>query len=414
MTTETFPVSTIVPPVGRWWTRRATVAFVAVAAVVTVVFSVLSALPHMLPVDFLVYRSSVPVLLHGGDLYSGNVLDPKLGPGGMPFTYTPFAAIALLPTALLNWQGAYLAWTVLSVAVIAMVVLYFDASSELGTVRPRQVVILVLACGTTIVIQHLVYGQVNLMLMALVLVDVLGPRRIAGRNRPVGVLIGFAAAIKLTPALFIVFFAVTGQWRRCAWSAGGFTAATALGFLVLPHMSVHFWTDTVFHLSGRVDLTGHAIASSGNNSITGAIAGLAPALVPWTSVVIAIVAVIGLMAARVLHRRGRGVEAVIAIGLVAPMLSPISWIHHWVWILAGAVLVFGQLQRRAHRAWFAVVVLGLTIPGPSFADFISSDAPALLAVAPLWRESLMLSAAVIIVTMLALSRDGARRLPLPA
>ena len=414
MASETTVASPIVLPAHRWWTGRAAVAFGGVAAVVTVVFSVLSLVPHLLPVDFLVYRSSVPVLLHGGDLYDGNLTDPKLGPGGMPFTYTPFAAIALTPTGLLGWHAAFVCWTVLSVTVIATVVLVFGRTAPGAAVRPRQVVLLVLACGTTIAVQHLVYGQINLLLMALVLVDVLGPRRLFGRQRPVGVLIGVAAAIKLTPALFIVFFAVTGQWRRCVWSTVGFVAATALGFVVLPGMSVHFWTDTVFHLSDRVDLTGHAIASSGNNSITGAVAGLAPGSVSWTPVLVGGAAVIGLAAARILHRRGRRIEAIVAIGLVAPMLSPISWIHHWVWILPGAILVFQRLGRRSHRVGFAVVVLGLTIPGPSFADFIASNAPALLAVAPLWRESLLLSAAAIIAAMLTLPSAGAGERPLPA
>lgn len=413
MSSEIVSARPIAPPGRGWWATHAAVAFVGVAALVAVVFSVLALVPHLLPVDFLVYRSSVPVLLRGGDLYDGDLMDPKLGSGGMPFTYTPFAAIVLTPTGLLGWHAMFVCWTSVNVGIIAVVVYRFSGTAA-EAMQPRQVVMLVLACATTIVVQHLVYGQINLLLMALVLVDVLGPKRLFGRRRPIGVLIGIAAAIKLTPALFIVFFAVTGQWRRCAWSAGGLVVATAFGFLLLPDMSVHFWTDTVFHLSDRVDLTGHAIASSGNNSLTGAIAGLMPTLVPWTATVLVVAAVLGLAVARTLHRRGRWVEAIAAVGLIAPMLSPISWIHHWVWILPGAILVFQQLDRRAHRIAFAIVVLGLTVPGPSFADFIGSNAPDLLVFAPLWRESLLICALSIVTAMLTLPRVGTRAQQFPA
>ena len=89
---------------------------------------------------------------------------------------------------------------------------------------------LVLAVSVTpIVSAHISFGQVNLVLMALVLLDVTRREDSRfGRWFPRGLLIGVAAAIKLTPALFIVYFVVTKQWRLAIWSSIGFAAATAV------------------------------------------------------------------------------------------------------------------------------------------------------------------------------------------
>lgn len=392
------------PTASRTTTRRPLVALVASAAVVVVVFALLPLLPHLLPVDFLVYRGVVPALLHGVDFTQGNLHAPELGPVGMPFTYTPFAAVLFTPTALVPWWAAFVGWTVLSVAVVLVTVLWADGCRRPDDVRARHVVLFLLACSTTVAVQHLVYGQVNLLLMAAVLADVVLPQRLGRLRRPSGVLVGVAAAVKLTPALFIVFFAVTGQWRRLAWSSATFLAAGAIGFAVAPAASTHFWTASVFHLSDRVDLTGSAIASSGNDSITGAVAGLAPG---WSATPLVLaVGALGLVAAAVVHRHGRPVDAVLVIGLLAPMLSPISWIHHWVWIFPAAVVALRSLPSHRSRVVAAVVLLALVVPGPSFSDFIHSDVSWAAPLAPLWRESLLLAGAglVAVLTAAALRR----------
>ena len=82
------------------------------------------------------------------------------------------------------------------------------------------------------------YGQVNTVLMALVVADLLPDRPqdvVLGRpdglrgRLPQGTLIGLAAAIKLTPALFVVFAYLAGR-KRVAWTAViSFLAFTAFG-----------------------------------------------------------------------------------------------------------------------------------------------------------------------------------------
>ncbi|MBF0808033.1 glycosyltransferase family 87 protein [Rothia nasimurium] len=57
-----------------------------------------------------------------------------------------------------------------------------------------------LALPLNVVAQHLIFGQINLLLVSLCLIDMVRPQ---ARYLPRGVLIGLAAGIKLTPALFI-------------------------------------------------------------------------------------------------------------------------------------------------------------------------------------------------------------------
>ena len=72
-------------------------------------------------------------------------------------------------------------------------------------------------------------GQLNMLIFALVLADVVALRR--GRAW-CGVGIGLATALKLTPGLFLVFLVLIGRRRAALVAAGTWLAATLLGFAV--------------------------------------------------------------------------------------------------------------------------------------------------------------------------------------
>ena len=93
----------------------------------------------------------------------------------------------------------------------------------------------------------LAYGQINIVLMALVALDCLteAPRW------PRGALIGLAAAVKLTPAAFVLFFLLRRDYRAAAAAGVSFAAATAAGFVLAGHDSVRYWTAAVFQ-TGRI------------------------------------------------------------------------------------------------------------------------------------------------------------------
>src|SRR5207249_3042845 len=75
----------------------------------------------------------------------------------------------------------------------------------------------------------------------------------------------------------------------------------------------------------------------------------------------AVVAVIGLWRARAASGRGDEVAAVALVGLTAVLVSPVSWIHHLVWLplVIGVLLGTGRHWRQwvvATAVWVFFVV----------------------------------------------------------
>lgn len=89
----------------------------------------------------------------------------------------------------------------------------------------------------------LVDGQIDVALMALVIADTPGGGLRIGRHRAQDVLIGLAAAVKLTPVVFVLYFLGRGE-RRAAASAPA--AFTALEFLLAPGDSAEYWGHAAF------------------------------------------------------------------------------------------------------------------------------------------------------------------------
>ncbi len=150
------------------------------------------------PVDFLVYRYASVASWPGEDIYARNIFGELLPSEGLPFVYTPFAAVLLSVTSLFPSQTSFVLWTTGCVATLAFII-GVCLPQSLPRRRTIWLALLLLGCCTTVVAQHLVWGQINLFLAGLCLADFV--RHTNGRwSRfvPKGVLIGIAAGIKLT------------------------------------------------------------------------------------------------------------------------------------------------------------------------------------------------------------------------
>ncbi|NMM84074.1 glycosyl transferase [Rhodococcus sp. SRB_17] len=351
------------------------------------------------PVDFLVYRYAADLFASGGDVYAGNLFGSMIAPEGMPFTYTPFAVLLLWPTVLFDWWTAYLLWSLLCILVVAWTVWKFTPT----WIRLRPLVMALILFGVSVtptVSAHISFGQVNLLLMALVLVDITRRENSwLGRHFPRGLLIGIATAVKLTPGLFIVYFVVTKQWRLAIWSSVGAAVVTLAAALVDPALSRTFWTDVVWNLSDRVDLTGEAIASSGNGSLQGTLAAMGSWTDPLVMPIIAIVGVLALWIARQIYLEGRLVDAALVIGLSAPILSPISWIHHWVYLIPAAITILFRIRSRRGVVAF-VAALAVVYCGPSMGAQLMEGSPLLFPIGGILREGFILVSVAAIVALL--------------
>ena len=88
----------------------------------------------------------------------------------------------------------------------------------------------------------LCYGQINALLMALVAFDCLtrAPRW------PRGIGVGIAAALKLTPGVFVLFFLLRRDLRSAARAGLSFAACTGAGFALAPRDSLRYWAQIAY------------------------------------------------------------------------------------------------------------------------------------------------------------------------
>jgi alpha-1,2-mannosyltransferase len=307
--------------------------------------------------DLDVYRVASHAWLHGVQLY-GSLPATSDGTTGLPFSYPPISAVAFTPLAVMPLAIAETLLTILSVALLAVVLRLFIRSLAKTQAKPHWEVKWLLPAALLLepVRNTLNYGQINIILMTLVAIDCLrGP----GRTR--GALVGVAAAMKLTPAVFILFFLVKKDYRAACMAAISFAGCTCLGFLLAWHDSARYWTSIIFQPS-RDGAVGYAA----NQSLQGVLAragvttNASAGMALWLglSALTVIVAYAGMRRAR-----DAGLDVwVLSINAFAGLLiSPISWSHHWVWA-EPAMLVLALIGWHFRdKAGIAVAAAGILI-----------------------------------------------------
>ncbi|HVB44981.1 MAG TPA: glycosyltransferase 87 family protein [Streptosporangiaceae bacterium] len=274
----------------------------------------------------------------GGGLYS-------LRFAGLPFTYPPFAAVVFTALAAVPWTVAAAAVTAGSAAAL-IVLLYLalrlpPVSSWLDsrTAWRLALAVAVAAIWLEPVRTALGYGQIDLFLALGVLYDVALPD--AARHK--GAVIGIAAGIKLTPAIFAVYLLATRRYRAAAMAAAAFAATIAAGFAVLPASSARYW--------GAIFLNPRHVApvqDAENQSLLGALARtMHTASVGFVWLPLALgTAALGLAVAARAHRTGNEALGFSACAVTGLLVSPISWTHHWVIAIPALLLAAVPVCRR--------------------------------------------------------------------
>ena len=294
-------------------------------------------------IDLDVYRTGAKVLLHGGDLY-GRL--PRLGDGHqLPFTYPPFAALTFIPLALVGYSTANWLLTAVTIACVAASLRCFAARTP-GKTGARMRRLLPWALPAALLLEPirstLTYGQINALLMALVSLDCL--TRVPRWPRGIGV--GIAAAIKLTPGVFVLLFLLRRDLRSVARAGLSFAACTGAAFALAPHDALRYWTQIAYQ-PARIG----GISYASNQSILGVLAriGLGNPARAWLwaalCLLVAALAVIGMRGAL---RTGHVTHALLLNAAAGLLISPISWSHHWVWAAPALLtcLAINPNQRR--------------------------------------------------------------------
>ncbi|MDT5131866.1 MAG: alpha,2-mannosyltransferase, partial [Mycobacterium sp.] len=276
-----------------------------------------------LQIDLSVYRFGATRILHGLDLYS---IGYTGNPTELLFIYPPFAALFFIPLAFIGEHSM----DILSLLAMGSLLTYtvqrslkslgLNASQGLWSLSALLVAVTAWLEPVRLTVQ---LGQINLVILAVVVADLLGP---AGRKWA-GVGIGLMAGIKLTPAIFIVLLVLLGRVRPAAVAAATLIATIALGFAVAPTDSKFYWIKRHFADVSRISHDPFA-----NTSVHGLFLRLQFLAALGTAVALGL-AIAGLALGAIAYRRGHTVLALAVVGMASTAVSPFSWSHHWVWFI---------------------------------------------------------------------------------
>ncbi|MCV7030491.1 mannosyltransferase [Mycobacterium sherrisii] len=309
-------------------------------------------------VDLHVYLGGAAALDHPGTLYS-YVYAEHTPDFPLPFTYPPFAAIVFYPMHWLPFDLDGFLWQVAMIAALYGSVRLTQCllAGRNGTGRRVAMAWTAITIWIEPLRNNFDYGQINVFLMLAVLWAVYTSRWWLS-----GLLVGVASGIKLTPAIVGVYLVGVRRFAAAGFSAVVFLLTVGLSALVVGDQTRYYFTV----LLGDAHRVG-PIATSINQSWRGAIsrilghdAGFSPPVLAAVAVTAAL-AVLAWRALRPMDRLGK----LLVVEIFGLLMSPISWTHHWVWLVPLLLwLVHGPL--REHRGaritawgWLALTLVGV-------------------------------------------------------
>lgn len=292
--------------------------------------------------DLQVYRDGAQALWHGRSIYR------VTSTAGLPFTYPPFAALAFTPLSFGALPIVAVCFTTASAASLWMSVRM--SGTALGLSRDILAIAFVLAFAVEPVGRTLGLGQVNLMLDAAILADACA---VPAHRR--GYLTGLAAGIKVVPLVFAAHYALQRDWGALRRVIAACAATVALAGVIAPRDTATYWTRLLFDPS-RVG----AVEYTDNQSLLGAAARVLHTPSPARPITVSLslaALLMALFAARGQLRRGSELAALCCVATGGLLAAPVSWSHHWVWIVPMILVLVHQRRRIAATVFAAAAYL---------------------------------------------------------
>ena len=292
--------------------------------------------------------------LGGRYVFTSHLYSFTLPNTGLLFTYPPFAALLFAP-----WQRAFttvhavqLSWTLANLAaLVALLTLTLRiVNPNLGRASTTRLALLLTLPALLLnpVFLTVGFGQINLVVTLLVMWDLLTPRRIGRFELPLGVATGLAAAVKLTPLIFIPYLLLTGRGRGARNAVLTFACCGLVTLAVSPQSSVDYWTKALFEPARTAtSLLTPGLSFISNQSLWSLVMRLhhgsvsAAVMVP----VLVAVAAAGLWLAAAAHRRSSPMLGVLVCATTCLIVSPVTWAHHMVWVVP-AILWLAMAEDR--------------------------------------------------------------------
>ena len=308
-------------------------------------------------VDLHVYLGGAATLDHPGTLYS-YVYSEQTSDFPLPFTYPPFAAVVFYPLHWLPFGLVAFGWQVAMMAALYGVVRISQRFIGVPAGSGHRVAMAWTAI--TIWIEPLRnnfdYGQINVFVTLAVLWAAYTTRWWLS-----GLLIGVASGIKLTPAIAGVYLVGVRRFGAAVFSAVVFLATIGVSALVVGDDTRYYFTKLLgdAHRVGPIATSINQSWRGGLSRILGYDAGFGPPVL----IGIALTAVLAILAWRALDASDR-LGKLLVVELFGLLLSPISWTHHWVWLVPLMIwLIYGPLRERRDARIVGWGWLGLTVIG---------------------------------------------------
>lgn len=314
--------------------QRKQIAIVVGLAVAALAFDAAFAVRHGF-FDLNVYYGAINYWAHGhGELYDFIREGSTYG-----FTYPPFAAIAMLPMAVVPWPVAIVLSCVATAAATALVVWWLIGKRGWFVVG----VVLALLIAFEPMRETFLFGQVNMLLVALVAGDLLFG--VSQGRKWAGIGIGLATAVKLTPGLFILYLLITKRFKAAFVAMGTAAVVTLVAAAISPNAAREFFTQALWD----TDRVG-ALSFVSNQSLQGVVARLDPAHPDkylWLVLVVGVL-VVWVWKSRRAAAAGDEAAGLALTGVVSCLISPVTWVHHLVWLVPALLLLYDR-----GRAWLA-------------------------------------------------------------
>jgi alpha-1,2-mannosyltransferase len=249
------------------------------------------------------------------------------------FTYPPFAGLVMSPMAVLPFPLVVVLASVATVLTTGLLMWWFAGP----LIRRRGwtpwfalAIAVCLAVSFEPVRETITFGQVNTLLLTVVAGDLL--LGVARGRRWAGVGIGLATAVKLTPGVFILYLLLTRRWRAAATAAGSAAAATMVAAALFPDQSREFWTSALWD-TNRVGVLSYL----SNQSERGLLARLPLDQVESKVWVVCVLVTLACWAWRVRREPDDIMGGLALTGVLGCLISPVTWVHHCVWLLPALV-----------------------------------------------------------------------------
>ncbi len=307
--------------------------------------------------DLRVYRAAGHALYHGGSPFTTSFTANHL-----LFTYTPFGLLVLSPLTFGALGLVETGWWLLSAAsMVTAAFLLLRTTFSVSTGRAWAIAGLLGGVGSLAlepVRSNFDYAQINLILMLMIVADlawVRPPWR--------GVLVGVAAAIKLTPLIFLFYFVVDRDRRSLLRGIGAFIVVTGVSWAVLPTDSTRFWFHQVTDAT-RTGVLGVVSNQSWNGMVHRApFNGGHTGTAVWAALSLSTL-ILGVLLTRRLVEQSRTADAVMVLALSELLVSPVSWSHHWSWLVLAPIVIVDLWAVRKAVATALLVLVGLAVAAP--------------------------------------------------